>query len=82
MRSTFHTSFLKSLIFLIESTLMLLVLKKIQKKKEKSKFIYKKEEVEGPCLRTKQYFAYKYESLTNKEGGQCCTKIRGQHKKP
>jgi hypothetical protein len=45
----------------------LLVLKKY-KKKRKIK-IYKKEEVEGPCLRTKQYFAYKYESITQTNGG-------------
>jgi hypothetical protein len=44
-RSTFHASFLKSSIFLIESTLILLVLKKYKKKQEKAKFTKKK--VEG-----------------------------------
>jgi len=57
-RSTFHALFLKSLIFLIESTLILLVFKKIQKKTGKIK-IYKKKRVEGPILRPKQHFAYK-----------------------
>jgi len=39
-RSTFHASFLKSLIFLIESTLILLVFKKYKKLKKNQ--IYKK----------------------------------------
>jgi len=39
-RSTFHASFLKSLIFLIESTLILLVFKKYKKIKKNQ--IYKK----------------------------------------
>jgi hypothetical protein len=41
-RSTFHASFLKSLIFLIESTLILLVFKKYKKIKKNQ--IYKKKE--------------------------------------
>jgi len=50
-------SFLKSLIFLIESMLILLVLKKNTKKLEKSKFT--KKEVEGPSLRPSNIFSYK-----------------------
>ena len=50
MHLTFHASFLKSLIFLIESTLILHVFKKIQKIKKNK--IYKKKEVEGPSLET------------------------------
>jgi hypothetical protein len=65
-RSTFHASFLKSLIFLIESTLILLVFKNT-KKLRKIKFT-KKNKVEGPILRPKQHFTYKYESTTHTKG--------------
>jgi len=68
-RSTCHTSFLKSLIFLIESTLILLVFKKIQKIKKKQNL--QKTKVEGPILRLKQHFTYKYRSIAHtKRGGQ------------
>jgi hypothetical protein len=56
-RSTFHPSFLKSLIFLIESTLILLVFKKYKKIKKNQNL--QKKKVEGPILRPKQHFAYK-----------------------
>jgi hypothetical protein len=68
-RSTFHASFLKSLIFLIESTLILLVFKIIKKIKKKQNL--QKKKVEGPILRLKQHFTYKYGTqLTQREGGQ------------
>ena len=41
-RSTFHALFLKALIFLIKSMLILLVFKKYKKKQEKSKFTKKR----------------------------------------
>jgi len=63
-RSTFHISFLKSSIFLIESTLILLVFKKYKKIK-KNQIYKKKKEVEGPILRPKQHFTYKYRSTTH-----------------
>jgi hypothetical protein len=50
MCATFHVSFLKSLIFFIESTLILLVFKKYKKIKKNQ--IYKKKEVEGTSLET------------------------------
>ena len=53
-RSTFHASFLKSLIFFIESTLILLVSKKYKKIKQNQNL--QKKKVEGPNLETKQYF--------------------------
>jgi hypothetical protein len=56
-RSTFNALFLKSLIFLIESMLILLVFKKYKKNKKNQNL--QKEEVEGPILRPKQHFAYK-----------------------
>ena len=60
MRSTFHASFLKSLIFLIWIDVDIARFKKYKKKKqEKSKFTKKKKKVEGPILRPGQYFTYK-----------------------
>jgi len=67
-RSTFHVSFLKVLFFLIESTLILLVFKKYKKKTRKIK-IYKKRKVEGPILRPKQHFTYKFRSTTHTKSG-------------
>jgi hypothetical protein len=47
MRSTFNALILKSLIFLIESTLILLVFKKYKKKIRKIKIYKKKRKREG-----------------------------------
>jgi hypothetical protein len=69
MRSTFNALFLKSLIFFIESTLILLVFKKYKKIK-KNQIYKKRKKVEGPILRSMQHFTYKYWSTTQtREGG-------------
>jgi hypothetical protein len=47
--------------------LILLVFKKIQKNK-KNQNLQKKKEVEGPILRPKQHFAYKYWSSNTHKG--------------
>jgi hypothetical protein len=78
-RSIFHASFLKALIFLIESTLILLVFKKIEEKTRKIK-IYKKK-VKGPILRPKQHFIYKYGSTTHIRGGGNFETLKKNHKK-
>jgi hypothetical protein len=51
--------------------LILLVFKKYKKNKKKSKFTKKKrkKKVEGPILRTKQHFTYKYKSKKFQRGG-------------
>jgi len=77
-RSTFHTSFLKSLIFLIESTLILLVFKKLQKNKKNQNL--QKKKVEGPILKPEQNFTYKYGLKTQRRGGHFVIWER-QHKK-
>jgi predicted membrane protein len=57
-RLTFHASFLKSLIFLIESTLILLVFKKYKKIKKNQ--IYKKEKkLRDQFWGSSNIFAYK-----------------------
>jgi hypothetical protein len=48
--------------------LILLVFKKYKKKTRKIK-IYKKRKVEGPILRPKQHFTYKYRSTTHTKSG-------------
>jgi len=57
---------LKSLILLIESTLILLIFKKYKKIKKIK--IYQKEKDKGPILRTKQHFTYKYKPKKITEG--------------
>ena len=85
MRSTFNALFLQSLIFLIESTLILLVFLKIKIKK--SKFA-KNKEIKGPMCFWDQATLPINTSLhnTKKEGrkftmGQFYT-IERNHKKP
>jgi hypothetical protein len=75
-RSTFHASFLKSLIFFIESTLILLVFKKLQKNKKNQNL--QKKKVEGPILKPKQNFTYKYGLKTQRIEGAILTNKRGR----
>jgi hypothetical protein len=72
--------FLKSLIFLIESILILFIFRKIQKKLEKSKFA--KKEVEGPIGDLATYLPInKSFQHFHKEGGNF-EQLRGITKKP
>jgi hypothetical protein len=58
-RSTFHASFLKSLIFLIESTLILLVFKKYKKIK-KNQIYKKRKKLRDQVWKPSNIFTYKY----------------------
>jgi len=58
------------LIFLIESILILLVLKKKYKKIKKNQIYKKKEEVEGSSWKPSNIFAYKYWSSTHTREGE------------
>jgi len=63
------------LIFLIESTLILLIFKKYKKIKKIK--IYQKEKDEGPILRTKQHFTYKYKPKKLLKGRRKIYKVEG-----